>query len=42
MSVTRFVGVMKNTARRYGDWEGIIGNTLPRIEALELGSADEA
>lgn len=28
--------VLKNTAGMYGDLEGIIGDTLPKIEVLEL------
>jgi hypothetical protein len=33
---TQLKRVLKNTAGMYGDLEGIIGSTLPKIEALEL------
>jgi hypothetical protein len=39
---TQLLRVLKNTAGMYGDLEGIIGNTLPKIEALELESTDES
>ena len=39
---TQLMRVIKNTAGMYGDLEGIIGNTLPKIEALELESSDES
>jgi hypothetical protein len=39
---TQLARVIKNTVGMYGDLEGIIGNTLPKIKALELESMDEA
>jgi len=38
---TQLNKVLKNTAGMYGDLEGIIGNTLPKIEALELEGLEE-
>ena len=38
---TQLNKVLKNTAGMYGDLEGIIGNTLPKIEALELEGSEE-
>lgn len=33
--------VISNTARLYGDMQGLIGAQLPKVEYLELGSGEE-
>jgi len=33
--------VISNTARLYGDMQGLIGAKLPKVEYLELGSGEE-
>ncbi len=33
--------VIDNTARLYGDMQGLIGSQLPKVEYLELGDGEE-
>ena len=33
--------VIDNTARLYGDMQGLIGSQLPKVDYLELGDGEE-